>query len=268
MLPSFIIIGAMKGGTTGLYHYLSSHPDLIPSQQKETDFFLTERNFRQGLAWYEAQFAGAGQIAFEASPNYTKRHLFPGVPKRIHSVLPEAKLIFVVRDPIERLVSHYIHNYAHGRESRSFSDAIADPKSNYILTSCYWYQLEAFLEFFPMDRIKIVVSEDLRNRTRETLDDVLQYLGLSDDINHAVLKSRFHESSGKLRHSWLERRLLPNHNVRRLPKPLRLAVKALRSPIQKPCIDIEDEEWLTRILRPNIAEFKERTGLSCHGWSI
>lgn len=118
MLPDIIIIGAMKGGTTSLYHYLASHPDVVASRDKETDFFRSRKHFSKGIEWYRQQFRGAGTHALEASPNYTKRHKFRGVPRRMHSVLPEAKLVYVLRDPVERIISHYMHNRHHGRETR------------------------------------------------------------------------------------------------------------------------------------------------------
>jgi hypothetical protein len=116
MLPNFIIIGAMKGGTTSLYHYIASHPDIVPSSIKETNYFNTIADLCKGLSWYKSLFRNKGKYAFEASTNYTKRHIFPGVPERMYSILPKVKLIYILRDPIERIVSHYIHNYAHGRE--------------------------------------------------------------------------------------------------------------------------------------------------------
>ena len=71
MLPDFIIIGAMKCGTTSLHHYLSLHPDISVSRRKELDFFVAEENWARGLAWYESQFPDKGKVRGEASPKYT-----------------------------------------------------------------------------------------------------------------------------------------------------------------------------------------------------
>ncbi|MEM9772050.1 MAG: sulfotransferase domain-containing protein, partial [Cyanobacteria bacterium P01_D01_bin.73] len=100
MLPSFVIIGAMKGGTTSLHRYIASHPNVVTSSIKETDFFRSAKDYSKGIDWYESLFEGSGTYAFEASTNYTMRHKFPGVPERMHSVLPNAKLIYLLRDPI------------------------------------------------------------------------------------------------------------------------------------------------------------------------
>ena len=109
MLPTFITIGAMKCGTHSLHQYLDLHPEIAMSQRKELNFFLTEAKFAQGLEWYSAQIAGNGTARGESSPNYSKCHMFPGVAERMHATLPDIKLIYLVRDPVERAVSHYVH---------------------------------------------------------------------------------------------------------------------------------------------------------------
>jgi hypothetical protein len=89
-LPSFLIIGAMKAGTTSLYHYLKSHPQIHMSRIKELDFFVTELNWGRGLDWYSQQFSGIGTnvlAAGEASTNYTKYPRYKGVPERISMTL-------------------------------------------------------------------------------------------------------------------------------------------------------------------------------------
>jgi len=126
MLPNFIIISAMNSGTTSLYNYLKAHPEINPSRPKEPSFFIQDRFSTKGLAWYKSIFKGLGRYTFEASANYSKRHLFPGVPKRMHQVLPEVKLIYLLRDPIERAKSHYMWGRVHGLEVRQFSTVIKD----------------------------------------------------------------------------------------------------------------------------------------------
>lgn len=203
MLPSFVIIGTMKGGTTSLYHYIESHPDTLPSAIKETDFVLTDRDFDKGLDWYKSLFKGSG-IAYEASPNYKKRDTFPGVPARMYSVLPVAQLIYVLRDPIDRAISHYIHNYAHGRESRPFKEVIRDFQNSYILTSKYYFQIQAFFEFYPEKQILLIESEQLRTNTATALCDIFKFLGLSLEFDTDLIEKTFHESSAKIRPSSLE----------------------------------------------------------------
>ena len=112
----------MKCGTTSLYRYLALHPQIAMSQRKELDFFKTDADFAKGLEWYSAQFPDDSGVRGEASPNYSKFHIFPGVPDRMRSVLPDIKLIYLVRNPVERAVSHYMHSVHGGLfESRPIS---------------------------------------------------------------------------------------------------------------------------------------------------
>src|SRR3712207_3099155 len=106
----------MKCATTSLHYYLNLHPQISMSEKKELDFFVREKHWDKGVEWYKSNFHGNGEtkIYGEASPNYTLHPIFSGVPERMYSVVPEAKLIYVVRDPIDRMISHYIHEYTKG----------------------------------------------------------------------------------------------------------------------------------------------------------
>ena len=123
MLPNLVIIGAMKCGTTSLHYYLDQHPDISMSAKKETNFF-TPRGFDKGVEWYEQQFTGGTRICGEASPNYSYFDRFPGVPERMHSVIPEPRIIYMVRNPIRRILSQYVHECSAGRETKSLGDAV------------------------------------------------------------------------------------------------------------------------------------------------
>ncbi|MDQ3731459.1 MAG: sulfotransferase domain-containing protein, partial [Pseudomonadota bacterium] len=157
MLPTFIVIGAMKAGTTSLYHYLSQHPEIGMSRHKELNFFKTNADFAKGLDWYAAQFPSGSRVLGESSPNYSKCHLFPGVAERLHSVLPRISLIYLVRHPVDRAVSHYVHQVSTGKESRPFEAVFEDLEQNpYVLTGAYMFQLRQYLRFYPAERMLIV----------------------------------------------------------------------------------------------------------------
>lgn len=116
MLPNLIVIGAHKCATTSLHYYLGLHPQISMSREKELNFFIKERNWYKGIEWYKSNFTTKAMIYGESSPNYTNYPFFMGVPERMCSVVPEAKLIYIVRDPIDRVISHYVHNYANSHE--------------------------------------------------------------------------------------------------------------------------------------------------------
>ena len=268
MLPNFVIIGAMKGGTTSLYRYIASHPDVVPSSIKETNFFRTVDDFNKGLNWYKSLFKKNGKLAFEASTNYTKRHIFPGVPARMHSVLPETKLIYVLRDPMERFVSHYVHNYAHGRESRPFSETIREPESNYLQTSRYYYQIQAFLEYYSDKQLFLIESERLRKDTVGVVNDVFNFLELSPKYETDVLEKRFHVSSEKKRISLLEKKLMSRTNNPYLQAGIRLVTTPLRKSIEWPSLSPVDRSILTETIAPDIEKLRRFSGLEFSDWSL
>src|SRR5947209_1159841 len=131
-LPDFLIIGAQKAGTTSLYRYLAAHPDIVASTRKEVHFF--DINFWRGEWWYRSLFPlrrrlqrrpplrNRPAITGEASPYYL---FHPFAPERAAQLLPDAKLIVLLRDPVERAWSHYRHEVANGRETMTFPDALA-----------------------------------------------------------------------------------------------------------------------------------------------
>jgi hypothetical protein len=180
-LPTFLVIGAMKGGTTALFQYLTAHPDVFMATPKELKFFIEARNWRQGIGWYESKFEpGAGAKARgEASPGYTMLPGFPGVPERIKQVVPDVKLIYVMRDPIERMISHYYHRRSHRKESRSFHKAMRD--RSYVAASMYAYQLDAYLEHFPREQLLLLTSESLRDDRLTTLRRVFEFIDVDPD---------------------------------------------------------------------------------------
>jgi hypothetical protein len=121
-IPRFIIIGAQRCGTTSLYSYLIGHPYVASALQKEIHFF--DLNFKKGVSWYRTQFPQLGEQGFitgEGSPYYI---FHPHVPKRIFDTVPRAKLILLLRNPVDRAYSHYHHEVKLGVEPLSFEDAI------------------------------------------------------------------------------------------------------------------------------------------------
>src|SRR4051812_20619515 len=122
MLPTFVILGTMRGGTTSLVRYLGEHPDVYVAPQKEVHFF--DEHFELGVEWYEAQFEGRGDARQfgEGTPAYLYGDI---AMQRLKQILPETRLIVSVREPVERAYSHYWHQRARGYETKEFVDAIA-----------------------------------------------------------------------------------------------------------------------------------------------
>jgi hypothetical protein len=182
ILPDFIIIGAMKAGTTTLYEYLSRHPQVGMSREKETDFFVVGRGWECGLPWYQAQFAPGRQVYGEASPNYTKCQVFPGVPGRVAGLIPAAKLIFIARDPVARAASQYRHAVLSGEPVPAPERLIGSAHLQHLIDcSSYAAQMDPWLAVFPRENFLFLQFEALIDDPGPGLAQVADFLGIRDD---------------------------------------------------------------------------------------
>lgn len=195
MLPTFIVVGAMKAGTTSLYHYLRHHRDVAMPKVKELDFFVEEMNWPRGLGWYAQQFAGSGDAVArgEASTVYTKFPRYRGVPERMAAVVPDVKLVYVVRDPIERIRSHYRHRVAAGAETAAPDTAVFE-NPIYLDYSRYAMQVEQYLDHFPPEQMLVVTSEALRSDRAPTMARVYRFLGVDPEFVTPVLATEFYRT--------------------------------------------------------------------------
>ena len=182
MLPTFLVIGAYKAGTTSLYHYLRAHPQVFMTEAKET-FYFTDRAYHHGLDWYEAQFDAAGDAVArgEASTAYSAWPFFEHVPERAHALVPDAQLIYVLRHPIERLLSQYRFDARMWWDKRPIDEAVLD-ETRYVSRSRYATQIEQWLPFYPLERMHFLTSEDLRDHRRRELQRVYDFLGVNPDF--------------------------------------------------------------------------------------
>jgi hypothetical protein len=193
-LPDFVVLGTQKGGTSYFYRLLTEHPLVRGAAAKELHFF--DNNFAEGLRWYRRCFSegkhvcGQRTITGEASPSY----LFdPQVPERMAQIIPEARLIALLRNPVDRAYSHYQMEVSRGKEARSFEEATqeeemswaegegntVDVRYAYLRRGLYAEQLERFSFFANRDRLLVVKSENLFTRRLEVLERVLRFLRLA-----------------------------------------------------------------------------------------
>ena len=218
-LPTFVVIGAMKAGTVSLRHYLEDHPDVFVAHggtMGEPNFFIAEDNWPCGRGWYESLFDGAGKAAAigECSPSYTMAPAFRGVPERMAQVVPEARLVYVVRDPIARMQSMYMHQVSAGRERRRAEVALLDDR--YLGPSLYGFQLAAFLDHFDRGQVLVIASEVLRDRPREALSAVFNHLAVDPaavDLDERLQDHRSIDKPVPRLHDveWLPRRQVKLH---------------------------------------------------------
>jgi sulfotransferase family protein len=181
-LPNLIIIGGLKCGTTSFHHYLGLHPEIQMSKPKELSFFVSELNWRLGLDWYASRFDRHFPVRGESSPHYTNLPRFSGVAERMHQSCPDARLIYMVRDPIERLLSHWLQNCGAGYETREMVPTLSDPESPYVCRSKYWMQLQPFLEFYDSSQIEIFTQEEMKSEREETMRRAFRFLGVGENF--------------------------------------------------------------------------------------
>jgi hypothetical protein len=185
-LPDFVIIGVAKGGTTFLYHLLTQHPLVEPAAFKEPHYFdlLIED---EGVEWYRRCFPqpklkdGRRTITGEASPGYLWDTL---APQRMAEVIPHARLIALLRNPVDRTYSGYHWRTNYGWETRTFEEAIEasfeGPEKRHRANSIYVDHLQRWSGFFPREQMIVLKSEDLFDNPRQTLKVVLEFLGLPE----------------------------------------------------------------------------------------
>ena len=196
-LPDFLVIGAQKAGTTALYAYLRWHPAIAGPFWKEVSFF--DRHWSRGEAWYRGQFPlrRNGRLVGEASPSYV---FHPLAPERVYALVPDVRLVVLLREPGDRAYSQYQHEVALGREPLSFEDALeaeeerlegeverlcSDPRAfsrawwdhTYASRGLYADQLERWFELFPREQVLALTTEELGARPGETYATVLSFLG-------------------------------------------------------------------------------------------
>lgn len=273
-LPTFCVIGAMKSGTTSLHHYLAAHPEISMSRPKELDFFVAEKNYDRGVDWYASHFDDAAAVRGESSTNYTKCHIFDGVPARMNALLPNVKLIYVLRDPIERLISHYEHNRSRGRESRTFDEALRSPERNhYVQCSQYLTQLEAFLEYYSLEQIHVVDAHELRQERSEALSAIFRFLAVDDSFYDPAYEQEHGKSSIKREPTVLDRwarQLGWKRAMRRLvPGPIQHAYRSLTGePLERPELNGARYEQVAEVLSQETEQLRRLTGQRFEHWQV
>lgn len=273
-LPNLIVIGAQKCGTSALHFYLGLHPQISMSETKELEFFIGQRNWQRGVDWYRRQFDPEAEVRGESSPNYTAHPLFKGVPRRMHSLVPDARLIYIVRDPIERIGAQWVHNYSHGRADRRLRKVVRPYRKPYVSRSRYHMQLSRFVRRYPMEQILVLDQADLRDRRAETLRGVFEFLGVDPDFTDPRFRHERHKTRRKARLTQLGERLDRRRSRarRRLLPDRAWALARQRWPVARP-IDPPDvraalPEQVIATLRDDAERLRELTGRRFDHWSI
>ena len=231
----FLIIGAQKSGTTSLFAYMASHPQLYMPPEKESPFFSDDEKVARGWQWYIAEYFGDAppdRLWGKATPQYM---IYPGVPERIKATLPDVKLIAVLRHPVERAYSDYRMNVQRGYEKRDFETAVYEllqpealaeararpARANTYLTSGeYGRILAAYCELFPRENISVFFTEELRQKPEWVLRSIFEFLGVDSTYVPPNLGAVYRKGGSRRRLPGLDYRHLKEVRFLRLFLPV------------------------------------------------
>ena len=295
-LPNLIVIGAARCGTTSLHNYLSQHPEIWMSANKELRFFVDRPSldgkrplrsevdratiggmvgrWSRGPEWYRSQFDASFPVRGESSPQYSVPW-FPEVAERMARVVPDAKLIYLVRDPVERAISNYRGSVAAGFEPRAANEALSAAGGRYAAPSRYAECLEPFLARFPVDRILILETEELGGPA--TMARVFGFLGVDESFRSPWFERRWNPASLQRGVGWRALHLLRRTPawepiVSRTPARARWIVErlthSLGAPEPGPELSPEARASLQDDLRDDAARFRELTGRAFSSWQV
>lgn len=267
-LPNLIIPGMGKSGTSSLHEYLDKHPDIFMCPTKEPHFFANDEHYRRGLAWYAKLFAaGKGhQIRGESSTTYS---LFPHAPERIRESLSGVMFIFLLRNPIDRIESHYRWLVVSGLEKRPFRQAfLADRDEEpdyrnsiggnyryYAHESRYAEHVGRFIDIFGLSQILVITTERLRDSPAAVLQECADFLSLTPfpPVERVWLNAT---------DSHREARISRSHGVR-----LRARADRGTKDVSAPGLTHVDRAWLREIYTPEVAALRSRLRRRFDEWS-
>lgn len=264
--PSFMIIGAMKSATSTLHEQLDAQPGIFMSTPKEPNFFSDEPEWKKGLGYYFGLFEGAGpdDLCGESSTHYTKLPRHPAVVERIAEHVPDAKFIYVMRHPIDRLVSHYIHEWTQRVLDAPLSEALQTHPA-LVQFSQYTMQLEPWLQTFGPDRVLPVFFDRVHGHSQAELERVCRFLGYAGQPRWAELEPQ-NVSAERMRKSWLRDALvyLPGLSyIRRnfIPPSVRDRVKQLWMMRKRPELTADERRRLEDIFDEDLAKLGRWLGV-------
>lgn len=288
--PNLFLVGAMKSGSSSLTHYLHAHPDIFMTMRpKEPSYFVDQKTLKavypamerlelwRDEANYLKLFADAGDAKYigDSSQNYSRLPLVQGVAQRIADFRPDAKILYIVRDPVLRTISHYWYMVSNFGETRPLFEAIL-ACDDYMQTSYYAMQLRPFLDRFGVANVHVVTAEELRQTPETVMQDIYSWLGIDASFTLPDLQIQANATPKVIRQargSGCLYRL--RHSVtwdmvgKYVPQGIRqIGTKLSERTVDRGAVDTEEiEAYLKPIQEAQVAELVALTGRSYDVWT-
>jgi hypothetical protein len=278
VLPNFFIAGAQKSGTTTLHYRLKEHPQVfIPDRPQEIHFFDDARNFARGLTWFESLFdSWKGQPAVgQTSPLYVYD---PLVPERIQAVIPDARFLFVLRNPVDRACSHYWHSVKKGYESLELGPALAAEDErirrggtlrrdhSYVDRGRYAPQLRRFFDRFGREHVHVLLYDQLARDPDCLEQSCARFLGIDPAAFPPRGSVSVRNASRLPRLRWLQRATAPWR--RSAPRIATLVDRVNLRTAPYPPPDPELRAHLAAVFEPEIRQLEKLLGLDLSEWKV
>jgi hypothetical protein len=278
--PDFFIVGPQKCATTWMYEGLREHPEVVLPETDSVHYF--DINYHKGEEWYRDQFpdTAAEYIVGDETPSYIRS---PSTPARLAELNPDAKLIFSLRNPVDRAFSHYWHEKAKGKMSFEFEEVFDnyDLFDNWVVPGFYNHHIERFEQHFDEDQIKLMVFDDLVDDDRAFIRDVYEFVGADPEFQPSILDERVNEARPSTGVETVDQAYYGavNFVYRNAGETVKSALRPIYSFVQEtliPSVQSESEydEGMTEDTRRQLEEvfledvkrLGERTDRSFDGW--
>ena len=244
-LPDFIVIGGMKCATSTLRDQLAAQTGIFMSTPKEPNFFSDDAIYARGIEYYTSLLndASSADLCGEASTHYTKLPTYPRAVERMGRHLSSIRLVYVMRHPVDRLVSHYIHDYTEGTISSNIDQAI-EKHPELITYGLYSMQLRPYIDAFGWDSILPVFFERLIAEPQAELDRICRFIGCKSDVIWQTQLDHVNPSNQRLRRcTWrdalVKNRILANTRRRFIPPVWRERIKNIWRRPDRPVVGVE-----------------------------
>lgn len=258
-LPTFFVIGAAKCGTQSLHKYLDEHPEISMSLIKEPCVY-SEPRWLDKHEDYEGQFDRTVACRGESTTGYTRYPVEGDAAPLIHQAVPDAKLIYLIRDPIDRILSDFVHHSTAGWEPRPINEALRtfeDPENYYVCTSRYWMQVERYLDRFDASSLLVLEQADLRERRASTMAAIFSFLDVDPGFSSPEFQIETDRREDNVSYEGVVARLRRSalgRGFRKLPARQRLpvsrAIRRLLRTVPRPELDPALESELRDFLAP------------------